>query len=454
MNKFKFRNEYNILNIHQNIKYENKTELLQEYNKLNISQHIKYENKTELLQEYNIIIYSLFNRNNYSGGLSIIRILLEKIKLYLPDNIYFCPLIEDIPELNFYSSFRVMKGGILYNKPLENITDDEFKSLFSTEFHPFVVTHKVLSQKNNIVIYPEDIIGNPLKQTYVVRWLLFFPNENPAKNYDYNNDLILFYDYSYYNLYKYLCKDLNIKDYLTDNIKNPKYFKIMRFEIDKFKDYKLTRNGTCSTVRKSWPPYTFCDKNIRNDFFYKKIKKLNEIHTNFNFEFEDFLNDEQIIYLFNIKEKFISYDLFTFYLIQSALCGCVSIMNTIPSISAEELYKDPCYKYGISYGEEFIDYAKKTMKYVRNYQYYLYYSSEINFINLFKYIEEHFKINLNINYNSIDNKNQILKKIYYKNQLDFQIILDKINENVVDENVINKNIVDENVINENITSEK
>ena len=49
-----------------------------------------------------------------------------------------------------------------------------------------IVTPEILRSRNNVIIYPEDILGNPAEQKYIVRWLFYFPIPEAVKMYNFN----------------------------------------------------------------------------------------------------------------------------------------------------------------------------------------------------------------------------------------------------------------------------
>ena len=212
----------------------------------------------------NILLYTC-PLDNKSGGIQNIFLFFDlcRKKGY---NIFLCPLLKHIPSLNFFSPFN--------NKNLEEITQKEFDSYYGTDYNKFVVNLKMLKTRDNIVIYTEDVIGNPSHQNYVVRWLNFFPHPAAVKKYSFEKDYICFFSNYIFNLYDNLCKNVNMNNYMHDKIKTPNLLRVFHFDKDIYTDYKNSRKGSCFIVRKGYPPYSF--------FFSEKPEILNKLKSKNN----------------------------------------------------------------------------------------------------------------------------------------------------------------------------
>ena len=154
----------------------------------------------------NILLYSppLYK---CSGGLGNFKLFFDICK-QLKYKIYFCPLLKTINSLNFISEFN--------DKSINSITREELVAYYNVQdcdtiLEKDIVTPKILQSRNNVIIYTEDIIGNPAEQKYVVRWLLFFPTPPAVESYNFNKDFICFFSDCFYNLYKYVCDACGIK---------------------------------------------------------------------------------------------------------------------------------------------------------------------------------------------------------------------------------------------------
>jgi len=324
------------------------------------------------------------------------------------------------------------------------------------------VTPKILQSRNNVIIYTEDIIGNPAEQKYVVRWLLFFPTPPAVESYNFNKDFICFFSDCFYNLYKYVCEACGIKDQLTSNIKKLNICRIINFEPKIYKSIKriailnknMITNAKCFTIRKLFPPYTFRNynncynvvyateiynnhkkkikdtttqmKNTDNFFSKRQIRtELNSLKTNppnvksndviREYLKEKFMNNgydnieqksssNEYINYFLKKDFFVSFDPFTFISIIASLCGCISVVKKINNISYDIWMNcDPFIKYGIAYGSEGIEHALKTQHLLLDHITNMYSENENNVINLMKNIEKHYNISLSLfNYTIIN----------------------------------------------------
>lgn len=384
-----------------------------------------------------------------SGGLANFKLFFNICKK-LKYSIYFCPLLKNIDSLNFFTEFN--------DKPINSITRKELVDYYNVQdcdtiLEEDIVTPKILRSRNNVIIYAEDIIGNPAEQKYVARWLLFFPIPPAVASYNFNTDFICFFSDCFYNLYKYVCEACGIKDQLTSNIKNLNICRIINFEPEIYKSIKrrailnknFDTNAKCFTIRKLFPPYTF--RNYNNCFnviyateIYNNHKKLIEDTTNKMNAADNFFSKRQIRTELNslktnppnvksndvireyLKEKFINngydnieqkpsskeyinyflnkdffvcFDPFTFISIIASLCGCISVIKKINNISYDVWMNcDPFIKYGIAYGSEGIGHALKTQHLLLDHITNMYSENENNVNNFMKNIEKHYKISL------------------------------------------------------------
>lgn len=182
-----------------------------------------------------------------------------------------------------------------------------------------------------IVVYPEVVEGNPLNSKNVVRWLLNKPGCFTGVV-DYGKD-------DYFFFYE---KIFNDEKYNTDMTNKLKIFHINN--VYKNKNYK-NRNGTCYLLKKGK------DKKIAHDLTDSILI--------------DDLNHNSISDIFNKCTTFISYDLYTMYSQYAAICGCTSVVIPDKSMTKEEWMESHASNiYGIAYGFEDIEHAKKTKKLV------------------------------------------------------------------------------------------
>lgn len=177
-----------------------------------------------------------------------------------------------------------------------------------------------------VVVYPEYTLGNPLRAKHVVRWLLNKPGllnkgrtgygaedlyfffqaafDDPSRNPDRDNQLMLHWVNPIY-------RDMGLPD----------------------------RKGTCHLMRKG------AGRAI--------VHGADSIAI-------DGLSHAQMVDVFNRTERFYCYDLYTFYTIYAALCGCIPIVVPDPAISKEKWILLPKDRYGVAYGEVDVDWAVAT----------------------------------------------------------------------------------------------
>jgi hypothetical protein len=177
----------------------------------------------------------------------------------------------------------------MHSKNIKKINDDiiEIYDYFNIDGAQIInnndiVTVEILCKRDNVVIYAEDVIGNPAEQKYVVRWLHFFPIQQAVINYNFEKDLIYFFSDFIYNFYKHLCKNIGISDKLTSNIKNLNICRVFKFNKYDYTNTDINRininnmyNNKCFSVRKFFPPNSFNDLNI--NYYLKNLDNQTKI---------------------------------------------------------------------------------------------------------------------------------------------------------------------------------
>jgi hypothetical protein len=100
------------------------------------------------------------------------------------------------------------------------------------------------------------------------------------------------------------------------------------------------------------------------------------VHPKNAFQINPEHNQIQCIEFFNKYEWFLSYDSLTFLIIISALCGCIPVVYKVDGLNKQQWiqttaageyvkYKGLDNLYGIAYGREDMEYAKKTIHLVK-----------------------------------------------------------------------------------------
>jgi hypothetical protein len=388
-----------------------------------------------------------------SGGLGNFKLFFDICKK-LEYSIYFCPLLKNIPSLNFNTPFN--------DRNLDSISDIELIDYYikcpekEVEYiNPNdIVTAAILKARNNVVIYPEDVIGNPTQQEYVVRWLFYFPIPTAIQHYNFDKDYIWFYSDYIYNFYKYVCIACGIPDYLTKNLKEKNICRVFKFQPEMYKSIKSNRiinknmntNRKCFTVRKLFPPVSFDKFNKGVNIIYAKeiaqihknkiisvIKKIENSNNNIeqkakykeelnilnknepnpfsNKVIREFLTNKFVsmgydhiehkpssdifVNYFKKKDFFLSFDPFTFMSVIASLCGCISVIKKINGLTFKEwINGDPFNRYGIAYGQEGIEYALKTRHLLLDHITNIYYQNDNNVLNFITNIERRFNIEI------------------------------------------------------------
>jgi hypothetical protein len=396
----------------------------------------------------NILLYTPYIKK-VSGGLGNFKLFFDicKIKKY---KIYFCPILKNINSLQFISDFNNRQiNSIKHHELINYFKNDDCEKLLESD----IVTPEILRARNNVVIYPEDVIGNPAEQKYIVRWLFYFPVPSAVVSYNFDTDFICFYSDYIYNLYKYVCVACGVKDLLTEKIKQVNICRVFKFEPNVYKSIQkksilnkdIKTNKKCFTVRKLFPPVSFRNYNRNfnvsyandilnnrkqkiqnlsamikqpNSFFMKRqlsnklITLLNNVpNVKSNAVIRDYLttkfknfgydhvehktSSKAFIDYFLKKDFFLSFDPFTFMSIIASLCGCISVVKKIDVVSYEEWMKcDPFIKYGIAYGNEGIEHALNTQHLLLDHITNMYLENNNNVINFIKKLENHFNITI------------------------------------------------------------
>lgn len=184
---------------------------------------------------------------------------------------------------------------------------------------------------DTVAIYPEIVAGNPLGAKNIVRWLLHRPGYLTGKIFYGTGEL--YFDYNAFS------GEFGIPG---SKLSKNKLF-IARYHNDLYNQHGALppelRTGSAHCIRKG------------------KEKKF--IHTPDSILI-DGLNHEEISKIFKRVKTFISYDAKTMYSTLAAACGADSIVIPDEEISREQWEPNPVRSYGIAYGFDDLENARKT----------------------------------------------------------------------------------------------
>lgn len=253
-----------------------------------------------------------------AGGIVVLHQLCDRLN-HLGYKAYLWPffkpaLVFPHPFKTIYLFFRYFRKSIKYGfkkNPKLNTPTASYQDL-----------------KDAVVVYPEVIVGDPLKAKNVVRWLLHKPGFNNGGKIDFGlNDLFFYYDKAFddsrYN--KFPENHLHIVSQRSDvyNVTN-----------------NSTRKGSCYLLRKGY--------------------KRELVHDITATRLVDGLSHEETAIVFNEVEYCISYDTHTMYNVYAVMCGCIPIVVPEEGVSKEQWQPNEENRYGIAYGFDDIEYALQT----------------------------------------------------------------------------------------------
>ena len=257
------------------------------------------------------------------------------------------------------SPFDSTNGGLtaLYNlaKILEEYNQNVFlhseNCIENPIFNKYDNTFEI--DDETIVIYCEGTQGNPLNAKKVVRWMLSELGQNVPVSFleTWSNTDFVYYFNSEKKMYATPEKIGTIYKLLTT------LYLPTEVQQHNFKE----RKGICYTYRKA--------ENIHKNGFKK-------VHPKNAFEITREHSLIQCVNVFNRFKWFMSYDSLTFYIIISALCGCIPVVYKIDGLSKKDWiqttaaaeycrFKGIDNLYGIAYGQEEMSYAEETIHLVK-----------------------------------------------------------------------------------------
>ena len=334
--------------------------------------------------------------NESSGGITVLH--------------YFCHLLNYVAKKNIAYIVRVvwLPNGTF--KKIDDYDSSDYILKTHTNYLTPCVTPEILLNRNNIVVYMDSIIGNPLEQKYVVRWVLYFELSMRIKTWN-ENDLIIWFIDTYQKYSKYVQKINNEEPINYQEIPNKQIVMPIISNINKILAFgenneNNIKNGICFTTRKSGNNIN-PDRRLRNiDIIGERCENCQkniwpcvcncENYTNgvkllhskenivYRFEYPINLNDE--IDIFAKTEKFYMYDPFCFSAVLAGLKNCLTIVPKLDSFEDDNPYENvPWMKYGISYGtdEESIIEAQNTLPFAKEKLTNVFYDLNYNSLEIF-----------------------------------------------------------------------
>jgi len=286
-----------------------------------------------------IVVAPSYNENN--GG----AVVQHKLCSILNELGYECHLhpfqtrFYEIEKSNFKITVRSLFGfarRILIGLYKERDAYKNFKTnpAFNT---PIIKNREVIFDNDWVVIYPEITFGNPLKAKNVVRWLLHNPGFHTGNIFYNRGDILVKFNSA---ISDFRCTGISI-------LRNE--LKVIHYPLEHYNLNNLpkVREGTAYCLRKGH------DKNIVHDLSDSILI--------------DGMSHAEIAAIFKRVKTFISYDTYTAYSFFAVLCGCDSIVVPDDGVSKEEWYPNPRDRYGLSYGLDDLDEARRTKHLVKEY---------------------------------------------------------------------------------------
>ncbi len=254
----------------------------------------------------------------------------------------------------FSPAFQAHVGGVIALHNLARIIDEAGFPCKIFDMNGLKIPNSIFEKygteadvnENTVVVYPEVTVGNPLNAKYIVRWILCELGINcPHDIYKTWGKDDFVYHYSTYNPEK------DVRHY---NLLSPLYIN------PALKNHGKSRDGYCHIIRKG----------------HKFHKSLKYIHPSDSLFLDDYLSQEILIEIFNIKEYLISYDPYSYIASMAALCGCIPIILPMAGTTKDEWFKtlptsvvlEEVGEFelkGFAYGIEEIEYARNTLQEVR-----------------------------------------------------------------------------------------
>lgn len=177
-----------------------------------------------------------------------------------------------------------------------------------------------------VIVYPEIVTGNPLGAQRAVRWLLYSHRVGAAlKNYG-SDDLFFYYNEAF--------DDPGLHDGRDHLLR-------VSNSVPAYRQWNFgTRRGSCVMVRKG--------ANRKLDLHPADAIPV------------DGLSHDELATIFNQVETCYCYDLYTYFSIYAAVCGCVPILAPQAGLSEDEWEPEVLNRYGLAYGQDRVEWALNT----------------------------------------------------------------------------------------------
>ena len=239
--------------------------------------------------------------------------------------------------------YPAFKTAILHQekwfKPLMSILYASFKAKYVRPFKtlsnlntPIFNKHTNEIEDKYVVIYAEGVAGNPLNAKNVVRWLLHKPGYNYKGVFFGNSEIIFSYNPEYSFDFSLPFSKL-AKTSLYTPLANLHYY----IQIPSLPDEQ--RSGVAYCIRKGNGKAFVQDH--KNDILI------------------DGLTHAEIAAIFRRIKLFISYDTKTAFSVFASICGVDSVVIPDAGVSIDKWSLEE-FRYGLSYGFENIEWARKT----------------------------------------------------------------------------------------------
>jgi hypothetical protein len=187
--------------------------------------------------------------------------------------------------------------------------------------------------KDCIVIYPEIVLGNPLRASNVVRWLLHDPGYHTGRIYYGSGEI-------YYRYVDFRSANFGFPgSEMADMILRIQYTPIDLYK-EGVEDPERQRTGTAYCMRKG--------------------KGRKPVHDTANSILIDGKSHAETAAIFKSVKQFISYDPYTQYSYLAAISGCDSVIAPLENVTKEQWKPKVEDRYGLAYGFDEVDFARAT----------------------------------------------------------------------------------------------